>query len=123
MDVANLLVAAMPLVRSTPAVALVPCVADLILTVAHFSTSQWFQVRCVATLMLAEGPEATRRQEPPTAAGRGKSFVYPKHRTGHRASTLCLLCHFHLKICVDSAVTSLVGFISFPLVMARGTVM
>jgi hypothetical protein len=49
----KLLVAAMALVHSIPAVALqracVPCVADPIRTMAHFDTLQWFLERCVAS--------------------------------------------------------------------------
>ena len=122
-DLANLLVAAMPLVHSTPAVAIqracVPCVANPIRTMAHFGASQWFRARCVASVMLAEALKRTVARNHPQPLAGTSSFVYPKRRTGPRASALCLLCHFHLKICIDSAVTSLVGFISFPLVMAH----
>jgi hypothetical protein len=114
---------AMPLAHDIPAVAIqhgcVRCVADLIRTVAHFCASQWLSVRWMASLMLAEAMKRPGRQGPSTAVGGDSRSSSPEHCTGPRASALCLLCHFHLKICVDAAVTQLGRVPSFPLVMAQ----
>jgi hypothetical protein len=72
----------MPLVLSLPAVALqracVPYFADRICTLAPFGSPQWFYARWVATLILAEALKRPHRQGPPTAVGRGESFVDPQ---------------------------------------------
>jgi hypothetical protein len=73
----------------------------------------------MASLMLAEAlKRAVARDHPQPLAGDSRSST-SKHRTGCRASALCPLCHFHLKICVDSAVIQLGRVLSFPLAMAH----
>jgi hypothetical protein len=73
----------------------------------------------MASLMLAEALKRLGRQGPSTAVGEDSRSSSPEQCTGPRASALCLLCHFHLKIYVDAAVTQLGRVPSFPLVMAQ----